>query len=165
MPPPGGYRPRPQWGRFGPRGPRFGGWGGPPPPQYFEYDEYEEPFGEPPYGDPYGDRYGDRYGEPPFGEPPFGEPQHHRPPFNPNPELVKEWLSRQHPNLIKDMMYHSKFLLEKMGIPVDLSVAPKPLVEQQSFVKGKILFLLCAEIMKINCLNQKMAWPWKVFAK
>jgi len=32
-----------------------------------------------------------------------------------SPDNVKDWLSRQHPNIVRDIMMHSKFLLDKMG--------------------------------------------------
>lgn len=32
---------------------------------------------------------------------------------------VKEWLARQHPMAIREIMFHSRWLLEKMGFPLD----------------------------------------------
>ena len=32
-----------------------------------------------------------------------------------SPDNIKDWLARQHPNVIRDIMMHSKWLLEKMG--------------------------------------------------
>jgi len=32
-----------------------------------------------------------------------------------SPNMVKEWLARQHPDLVKDIQQHTEFLLDKMG--------------------------------------------------
>jgi hypothetical protein len=41
-----------------------------------------------------------------------------------SPEDVKEWLTRQHPNVIRQIMFHSKWLLDKMGVPHEDAAGP-----------------------------------------
>ena len=38
---------------------------------------------------------------------------------NLSPEDVKQWMGRQHPDVIKEINFHSRWLLEKMGMPID----------------------------------------------
>jgi len=105
-----GYRGRPQFG-FGPRG-RPPMMGGPPrgPPRFrgqgFGNMRMQNQWNWSTGNDFHNDWDGG--GGPCEDE---GPPPMHRV----SPDNVKDWLSRQHPNVIRDIMMHSKWLLEKMG--------------------------------------------------
>ena len=112
--PPRGPMGPPRW--RGPGGPRMG-WGMPPHHPYYDEPPFGEPgFGEPPFGQPRG----------PMGPPEGGFDTRGPPGHFLDPEGVKDWLARQHPSVIQDICFHSKWLLDKMGCPIDLANAPPP---------------------------------------
>ncbi len=39
---------------------------------------------------------------------------------------VKDWLGRQHPMVVREVMFHARWLLEKMGVPADQDQALDP---------------------------------------
>merc|ERR1712223_125868 len=98
-------------------GPRFGG------PRYGYPDTYHEDYGpEPPFGEPGPGPYGD-------GVPPVGG----APPVSEALNDVKDWLARAPPGLVRHMYHHCKFLLEKMGVPLeDPQVPPGPSFQRAS---------------------------------
>ena len=104
-------------------GPRFGG------PRYGYPDTYHEDYGpEPPFGEPGPGPYGD-------GVPPVGG----APPGSEALNDVKDWLARAPPGLVRHMYHHCKFLLEKMGVPLeDPQVPPGP-----SFQRGNFFIFTC----------------------
>ena len=104
-------------------GPRFGG------PRYGYPDTYHEDYGpEPPFGEPGPGPYGD-------GVPPVGG----APPGSEALNDVKDWLARAPPGLVRHMYHHCKFLLEKMGVPLeDPQVPPGP-----SFQRGNFFDFTC----------------------
>ena len=141
------------YGNRGPRplfhGPRFRPYGAVPPYWMGQSRGGRFPrFGGPRYG--YPDTYHDDYGpEPPFGEPgpgPFGGQRLGGPPGDNggaapgsgNPEAltdVKDWLARAPPGIVRHIFQHCKFLLEKMGCPLeDPQVPPGP-----SFQRGNLI--------------------------
>ena len=104
-------------------GPRFGG------PRYGYPDTYHEDYGpEAPFGEPGPGPYGD-------GVPPVGG----APPGSEALNDVKDWLARAPPGLVRHMYHHCKFLLEKMGVPLeDPQVPPGP-----SFQRGNFFIFTC----------------------